>query len=145
MSSGTLLGFSQVGEFPLSGFECRYLNSTQTPLFGIYPISESFPAGQRESSLSFFRAGDSRKKAEHPWKTQPHQNHQSRGLLSLTMTTCAFSPSDAHIGQGLPASPRDSAHVALDITSRASSIRTVKRIAGITPSPCAHYQHQHNL
>lgn len=45
-----LLGFDCGREFPIKGFECRYLN---TLLTGICPISESFPVGQKELSLSF--------------------------------------------------------------------------------------------
>lgn len=138
-----LQGFSQGEDFPVHGFECRYF--TQTPLFGIYPVSESFPAGHTESSLSFFRAGDNRKVAEHPWKAQLHRSHWSRGMLSFMMTTCWLSPGDVHIGQVLPASRRDSGHFALDITSQARRIPTAERVAGISRSLCTHHWHQHNL
>lgn len=47
---GHLLGFACGGEFPIHGFKCRYLN---TLLIGICPISESFPVGRKELSLSF--------------------------------------------------------------------------------------------
>lgn len=45
-----LLGFAYRREFPIQGFECRYLN---TLLTAICPISESFPVGRKELSLSF--------------------------------------------------------------------------------------------
>lgn len=105
-----LLGFSQVGELPVPGFECRYLNSTQTPLFGIYTASEFFPAGPRESRLAFFRASDIRKKAERPQKAQLCRSCWSRGMLSLTMTTHLFSSNDAHIGKVMPTLERSYPH-----------------------------------
>jgi len=126
-----LVFFPQAGEFPMYGFGCRYLNSTQTPLFGIYPVSV-FPSSS-ESSLSFFRAGGSRKKAEHPWKAQLRRSHWGRGMLSLTMTTCLFSPSDAHIGWVLPASPETQLSLHYVSPAKQGASQQRKELQGTAP------------
>lgn len=71
------------------------------------------------------------------------QSHWDRGMLSLMVTTCLFSPRDAHMGQVSPASPKDSTRFTLGVTSWARSIPAVQRIAGI--SPRSHCWHKHNL